>query len=50
MITIHTVQKNTGKDKNTWKRKKHISLISFLTIFNNITKNGQKALSTDNND
>ena len=34
MITIHTVQKNTGKDKNTWK--KHISLISFLTIFNNI--------------
>ena len=28
-------KKNTGKDKNTWK-KKHISLISFLTIFNNI--------------
>ena len=30
IITIHTVQKNTGKDKNA--RKKHNSLFNFLTI------------------
>ena len=35
MITIHTVQKKIQERIKTHE-KKHISLISFLTIFNNI--------------
>ena len=48
MITNHTVQKTTGKDKKHMKKKRttHISLISFLTNFNNIKEGKTKKSKT----